>query len=56
MLLSHRDILNECFKNDLDLIAGLQWLAPVILAIQGAEIRRIEVRSQPLQLVLETLC
>jgi hypothetical protein len=31
------------------------WLTPVILATQGAEIRRIEVRSQPRQIVCETL-
>jgi hypothetical protein len=28
---------------------------PVILATQGAEIRRVEVRSQPGQIVLKTL-
>jgi hypothetical protein len=27
--------------------AECQWLTPVILAIQEAEIRRIEVQSQP---------
>jgi hypothetical protein len=32
-----------------------QWLIPVILATQEAEIRRIEVQSQLRQLVLETL-
>jgi hypothetical protein len=31
------------------------WLTPVILATQGAEIRRITVRSQPGQIVHETL-
>jgi hypothetical protein len=32
-----------------------QWLGPVILATQEAQIRRIEVRSQPEQIVCETL-
>jgi hypothetical protein len=31
--------------------AGPQWLTPVILAAQKAEIRRIEVQSQPGQIV-----
>jgi hypothetical protein len=31
------------------------WLTPVIPATQEAEIRRIEVQSQPRQIVLETL-
>jgi hypothetical protein len=38
-------------RSDLFLIKGgrarHQWLAPVILAIQKAEIRRIAVQSQP---------
>jgi hypothetical protein len=36
-------------------IAGCQWLIPVILVTQEAEIRRIVVESQPRQIVLETL-
>jgi hypothetical protein len=32
-----------------------QWLIPVILATQEAEIRRIKVESQPRQIVNETL-
>jgi hypothetical protein len=35
--------------------AGHQWLTPVILAIQETEIRRIMARSQPGQIVHETL-
>jgi hypothetical protein len=37
------------------LLAECQWLTPVILATQEAEIRRIVVQSQPSQIVLETL-
>jgi hypothetical protein len=33
--------------------AGHQWLTPVILVIQEAEIRRIIVQSQPRQIVCE---
>jgi hypothetical protein len=36
-------------------VIGHWWLMPVILAIQEAEIRRIVVRSQPRQIVCETL-
>jgi hypothetical protein len=32
-----------------------QWLMPVILASQEAEIRNMEVQSQSTQIVLETL-
>jgi hypothetical protein len=32
-----------------------QWLTPVVLATQEAEIKRIAVQSQPGQIVLETL-
>jgi hypothetical protein len=36
-------------------ITRCQWLMPVILATQEAEIRRVVVRSQPGQIVRETL-
>jgi hypothetical protein len=36
-------------------IARHWWLTPVILATQEAVIRRIAVRSQPMQVVHETL-
>jgi hypothetical protein len=35
--------------------ARRQWLMPIILAIQEAEIRRIKVQSQPRQIIPETL-
>jgi hypothetical protein len=35
--------------------AGCQWLTPIILTTEEAEIRRIDVQSQPGQIVLETL-
>jgi hypothetical protein len=35
--------------------AECQWLTPIILVTQEAEIRRTEVRSQPGQIVCETL-
>jgi hypothetical protein len=35
--------------------ARCQWLMPVILAIQEAEIKRIMVQSQPRQIIHETL-
>jgi hypothetical protein len=36
-------------------IAGHLWLTSIILATQEAEIRRVVVRSQPKQIVQETL-
>jgi hypothetical protein len=49
-----------CFPGLLVLVknwygARCQWLTPVILATQEAEIRRIAVQSQPRQIVHETL-
>jgi hypothetical protein len=38
-----------------DNLSPAQWLMCVILATQEAEIRRIEVQSQPGQIILETL-
>jgi hypothetical protein len=37
------------------IFSGHQWLTPVILATQEAEISRIRVRSQSRQIVLKTL-
>jgi hypothetical protein len=34
---------------------GCQWFTPVIPAIQEAEIRKMEVQSQPRQIIQETL-
>jgi hypothetical protein len=42
-------------KSSKETQAGCQWLKPVILTTQEAEIRRIIVRSQPRQIVHETL-
>jgi hypothetical protein len=37
------------------MIKAGRWLMPVILATQEAEIRRIEVQSQPREIVQEAL-
>jgi hypothetical protein len=50
-----RDGEHAIFHQKKDFWVGCQWLIPVILATQEAEIRRISVRSQPEQIVLETL-
>jgi hypothetical protein len=36
-------------------LARHQWLTPVILATQEAEIRKVTAQSQPRQIVQETL-
>jgi hypothetical protein len=36
-------------------VAGHQWLTPVILATQEAEIKRIAIWSQPRQIICDTL-
>jgi hypothetical protein len=49
----------KCFLNIFIIkfsnMAGCQWLMPIILATQEAEIRRIKARTQPGQIVCETL-
>jgi hypothetical protein len=45
----------ETVNLDKTSLSGRRWLTAVILAIQEAEIRSIEVRSQPGQIVCETL-
>jgi hypothetical protein len=55
---SHRNVEFEGGKKStLEVVyfAGRWWLTHVILATQEAEIRRIEVQSQPRQIVLEPL-
>jgi hypothetical protein len=43
------------FKQTKELWTGYQWLMPLILVTQEAEIRRIVVRSNHSQIVRETL-
>jgi hypothetical protein len=47
-------VVRSCSKQN-KIQLGTQWLTPVILATQEAEIRRIAVRGQPRQIVRETL-
>jgi hypothetical protein len=54
MILSN-SIISQSGTSEEDKIAVHLWLTPVILATQEAEIRRIVVRSQPGQIVCETL-
>jgi hypothetical protein len=51
---SHEEASLEQISNT-DLRAGHQWLTPVILATQEAEMGRSQVKSQPRQIVHETL-
>jgi hypothetical protein len=49
--------IKKCVKKKrILMLAGSQWLTPGILATQEAEIRRIVVRTQPGQIVHNTLC
>jgi hypothetical protein len=41
--------------SNISFAVGCQWLTPISLATQEAKIRRTEVRSQPRQIVCETL-
>jgi hypothetical protein len=49
-----KDCVNSTRKKD-RVEVGCHWLMPVIPATEEAEIRRIEVQSQPGQIVRETL-
>jgi hypothetical protein len=53
VILSLYDHVEYKYKNNIK--ARHQWLRPVILANQEAEIRRIMVESQPRQIVCETV-
>jgi hypothetical protein len=37
------------------MLAGWQWLTPIVISTQEAEVRSIKVRNQPGQIVGETL-
>jgi hypothetical protein len=52
-LLSHKILFNHKEKKN-NLIWEL-WLTPIILATQEEEVRKIVARSQPGQIVCETL-
>jgi hypothetical protein len=49
------DFTRDKRKNEIHHWSQAQWLTPVIPATQEAKTRRIKVRSQPREIVLETL-
>jgi hypothetical protein len=53
--LKEREVREEEKRKEKTKLLGPRGLTPVILAIQEAEIRRIEVQSQFRQIVLKTL-
>jgi hypothetical protein len=50
-----RHFLKNKKQNKHKKINGHRWLTPVILPTQEAEIRRVEVRGQPGQIIHETV-
>jgi hypothetical protein len=54
-ILTRKNVYDCQWLNKKSRSARHRWLTPVILATREAEIRRIMVRSQPRQIVRETL-